>query len=90
MFDADSDPASLMDFCEKFLAKVNDDPRAVKDDDSWVKINAFGPSKVTVSCNFYSVQSSSSHREMTEDLLLLAKETAQDYSLTFHEPRLRR
>ena len=89
-FEADSDPASLKDFCEKLLAKVKDDPRAVKDDDSWVKINAFGPSKVTVSCNFYSVQSSSSHREMTEDLLLLAKEIAQDYSLTFHEPRLRR
>ena len=89
-FEADSDPASLKDFCEKLLAKVKDDPRAVKDDDSWVKVNAFGPSKVTVSCNFYSVQSSSSHREMTEDLLLLAKEIAQDYSLTFHEPRLRR
>ena len=89
-FEADSDPASLKDFCEKLLAKVKDDPRAVKDDDSWVKVNAFGPSKVTVSCNFYSVQSSSSQREMTEDLLLLAKEIAQDYSLTFHEPRLRR
>ena len=89
-FEADSDPASLKDFCEKLLAKVKDDPRAVKDDDSWVKVTAFGPSKVTVSCNFYSVQSSSSHREMTEDLLLLAKEIAQDYSLTFHEPRLRR
>ena len=72
-FEADSDPASLKDFCEKLLAKVKDDPRAVKDDDSWVKINGFGPSKVTVSCNFYSVQSSSSQREMTEDLLLLAK-----------------
>ena len=89
-FEADSDPASLKDFCEKLLAKVKDDPRAVKDDDSWVKVNAFGPSKVTVTCNFYSVQSSSSQREMTEDLLLLAKEIAQDYSLTFHEPRLRR
>ena len=89
-FEADSDPASLKDFCEKLLAKVKDDPRAVKDDDSWVKINAFGPSKVTVSCNFYSVQSSSSQREMTEDLLLLAKEIAKDCSLTFHEPRLRR
>ena len=89
-FEADSDPASLKDFCEKLLAKVKDDPRAVKDDDSWVKINAFGPSKVTVSCNFYSVQSSSSQREMTEDLLLLAKEIAKDCGLTFHEPRLRR
>ena len=89
-FEADSDPASLKDFCEKLLAKVKDDPRAVKDDDSWVKVNAFGPSKVTVSCNFYSVQSSSSQREMTEDLLLLAKEIANDCSLTFHEPRLRR
>ena len=89
-FEADSDPASLKDFCEKLLAKVKDDPRAVKDDDSWVKINGFGPSKVTVSCNFYSVQSSSSQREMTEDLLLLAKEIAKDCGLTFHEPRLRR
>ena len=89
-FEADSDPASLKDFCEKLLAKVKDDPRAVKDDDSWVKVNAFGPSKVTVSCNFYSVQSSSSQREMTEDLLLLAKEIAKDCGLTFHEPRLRR
>ena len=89
-FEADSDPASLKDFCEKLLAKVKDDPRAVKDDDSWVKINGFGPSKVTVSCNFYSVQSSSSQREMTEDLLLLAKEIAKDCSLIFHEPRLRR
>ena len=89
-FEADSDPASLKDFCEKLLAKVKDDPRAVKDDDSWVKITGFGPSKVTVSCNFYSVQSSSSQREMTEDLLLLAKEIAKDCGLTFHEPRLRR
>ena len=89
-FEADSNPASLKDFCEKLLAKVKDDPRAVKDDDSWVKVNAFGPSNVTVSCNFYSVQSSSLQREMTEDLLLLAKEIAQDCSLTFHEPRLRR
>ena len=89
-FEADSNPDSLKDFCEKLLAKVKDDPRAVKDEDSWVKVNAFGPSKVTVSCNFYSVQSSSSQREMTEDLLLLAKKIAQDCSLTFHEPRLRR
>ena len=89
-FEADSDPTSLKDFCDKLLAKVKDDPRAVKDDDSWVKVNAFGPSKVTVSCNFYSVQSSSSQREMTEDLLLLAKEIAKDCGLTFHEPRLRR
>jgi MscS family membrane protein len=89
-FEADSDPTSLKDFCDKLLAKVKDDPRAVKDDDSWVKVNAFGPSKVTVSCNFYSVQSSSSQREMTEDLLLLAKEIAKDCSLIFHEPRLRR
>tara|TARA_B100000035_G_scaffold48775_1_gene37273 strand:- start:1120 stop:2235 length:1116 start_codon:yes stop_codon:yes gene_type:complete len=89
-FEADSDPTSLKDFCDKLLAKVKDDPRAVKDDDSWVKVNAFGPSKVTVSCNFYSVQSSSSQREMTEDLLLLAKEIAKECSLTFHEPRLRR
>ena len=89
-FEADSDPTSLKDFCDKLLAKVKDDPRAVKDDDSWVKVNAFGPSKVTVSCNFYSVQSSSSQREMTEDLLLLSKEIAKECSLTFHEPRLRR
>ena len=89
-FEADSDPTSLKDFCDKLLAKVKDDPRAVKDDDSLVKVNAFGPSKVTVSCNFYSVQSSSSQREMTEDLLLLAKEIAKDCGLTFHEPRLRR
>ncbi len=89
-FEADSNPNSLKDFCDKLLANVKDDPRAVKDDDSWVKVNAFGPSKVTVSCNFYSVQSSSSQREMTEDLLLLAKQIAKDCSLTFHEPRLRR
>jgi len=89
-FEADSDPTALRTFCENLLAKVKDDPRAVKDDDSWVKVNAFGPSMVTVSCNFYSVQSASSQREMTEYILLLAKEIAADCSLTFHEPRLRR
>tara|TARA_B100000214_G_scaffold99253_1_gene69121 strand:- start:3049 stop:4164 length:1116 start_codon:yes stop_codon:yes gene_type:complete len=89
-FEADSDPSSLKQFCEKLLEKVKEDPRAVKEDDSWVKVNAFGPSMVSVSCNFYSVQSSASQREMTEDILLLAKGIAADCSLTFHEPRLRR
>lgn len=89
-FEADSDPESLKKFCENLLAKVKEDPRAVKEDDSWVRVNAFGPSLVTVSCNFYSVQSSASQREMTEDILLLATELATDCGLTFHEPRLRR
>ena len=90
-FEADSDPESLKKFCENLLAKVNkEDPRAVKEDDSWVRVNAFGPSLVTVSCNFYSVQSAASQREMTEDILLLATELATDCGLTFHEPRLRR
>ncbi|MEC8938730.1 MAG: mechanosensitive ion channel family protein [Candidatus Thermoplasmatota archaeon] len=89
-FEADSDPDALKNFCDKLLAKVKEDVRAVKEDDSWVKVNAFGPSLVTVSCNFYSVLSSASMREMTEDILLLAKAIAADCGLTFHEPRLRR
>lgn len=89
-FEADSDPDSLKTFCEKLLAQVKEDARAVKEDDSWVRVNAFGPSMVTVSCNFYSVQSAASQREMTEDILLMAKSVAAECGLTFHEPRLRR
>ncbi len=89
-FEADSDPDALKTFCENLLAKVKEDARAVKEDDSWVRVNAFGPSMVTVSCNFYSVQSAASQREMTEDILLLAKGVAAECGLTFHEPRLRR
>ena len=89
-FEADSNPESLKKFCENLLTKVREDPRAVKEDDSWVRVNAFGPSLVTVSCNIYSVQSAASQREMTEDILLLATTIAADCGLTFHEPRLRR
>ena len=89
-FEADSDPAALKSFCEMLLAKVKEDARAVKEDDSWVRVGAFGPSMVTVTSNFYSVQSAASQREMTEDILLMAKGIAVECGLTFHEPRLRR
>ena len=88
-FEVNSDIDSLKLFCEKLLAKVKDDPRAVKEEDSWVKVNSFGPSKVTISCNFYSVQSSASQREMNEDIILSSQTIASECKLKFHEPRLR-
>ena len=88
-FEVNSDAESLKLFCEKLLAKVKDDPRAVKEEDSWVKVNSFGPSKVTISCNFYSVQSSASQREMNEDIILSSQIIASECGLKFHEPRLR-
>ncbi len=89
-FEANSNPESLKSFCEKLLTKVKEDARAVKEGDSWVRVNSFGPSMVTVSCNFYSVQSAASQREMTEDIILMAQTIATDCGLEFHEPRLRR
>ena len=89
-FEADSEPNALKSFCEKLLAIVKEDVRAVKEDSSWVRVKSFAPSMVIVATNFYSVQSAASQREMNEDILLVAQSVAADCGLKFHEPRMRR
>ena len=85
----DSDPESLREFCDILLKKVNDDARSIKEDDSWVRVKAFGTAMVLVAGNFYCVSSGSVQRELNEDILMMARETAEKLNLIFFEPRAR-
>ena len=44
---------------------------------------------VVVAGNFYCVSSASTQRELNEDILMMATETAEKLNLVFFEPRLR-
>ena len=88
-FEEDSNPAHLKEFCEILLNKVNDDARSIKEEDSWVRVQAFGTAMVVVAGNFYCVSSAATQRELNEDLLMMARETAAKLNLIFFEPRLR-
>ena len=85
----DSDPAALRKFCDIMLKRVSDDARSIKEDDSWVRVKAFGTAMVLVAGNFYCVSSASTQRELNEDVLMMARETAAKLNLIFFEPRLR-
>ena len=88
-FEASSDQDSLRSFCESLSEQVASDPRAVKKEDSWVRISSVGPSKIIVSTNFYCDSSAKIEREMNEDLAMMARARAEECGLKFHEPRLR-
>tara|TARA_B100000686_G_scaffold349917_1_gene444433 strand:+ start:1982 stop:3073 length:1092 start_codon:yes stop_codon:yes gene_type:complete len=88
-FEEDSDEGALKKFCDALCEKVLEDPRATKNDDSWVKITNSLPPKITVSCNFYCQSSSKIQREFTEDILLIGRSIGIECDLTFHEPRRR-
>ena len=88
-FEEESDPDSLKSFCETLFSQIVEDPRATKSDDSWIKITDSTPPKITISGNFYCLQSSKTQREFTEDILLMARARAFDCNLKFHEPRRR-
>ena len=88
-FEEESDPDSLKSFCETLFSQIVEDPRATKSDDSWIKITDSTPPKITISGNFYCLQSSKTQREFTEDILLMARARAIDCNLKFHEPRRR-
>ena len=85
----DSSPAVLKEFCDILLKKVNDDARSIKEEDSWVRVQTFGTAMVVVAGNFYCVSSASTQRELNEDILMMARETAEKLELIFFEPRLR-
>ena len=85
----DSSPAVLKEFCDVLLKKVNDDARSIKEEDSWVRVQTFGTAMVVVAGNFYCVSSASTQRELNEDILMMARETAEKLELIFFEPRLR-
>ena len=85
----DSNPAALREFCDILLKKVRDDARSIKEDDSWVRVQTFGTAMVLVAGNFYCVSSASTQRELNEDILMMARETAEKLNLIFFEPRLR-
>ena len=68
---------------------MNDDARSIKEDDSWVRVKAFGTAMVLVAGNFYCVSSGSVQRELNEDILMMARETAEKLNLIFFEPRAR-
>ena len=79
----------MKEFCEVLLNKVNEDARSIKEEDSWVRVQAFGTAMVVVAGNFYCVSSASTQREFNEDILMMARETAEKLSLIFFEPRMR-
>ncbi|MDB3871625.1 mechanosensitive ion channel family protein [Candidatus Poseidoniales archaeon] len=85
----DSSPAALKEFCDVLLKKVNDDARSIKEEDSWVRVQTFGTAMVVVAGNFYCVSSASTQRELNEDILMMARDTAEKLELIFFEPRLR-
>ena len=88
-FEADSDQASLRKFCDSLCSQILDDPRATKPEDSWARVQSFAPSKVTVATNFYCGSSGKTQRELTEDILMMARARASEHGLKFHEPRRR-
>ncbi len=88
-FEEESDPDSLKSFCDLLFSQVVEDPRATKPEDSWIKITDSTPPKITISGNFYCLQSSKTQREFTEDILLMARARAIECDLKFHEPRRR-
>lgn len=88
-FEEESDPESLKSFCDSLFSQVVDDPRSTKSEDSWIKITDSTPPKITISGNFYCLQSSKTQREFTEDILLMARARAIECGLKFHEPRRR-
>ena len=88
-FEEDSNPAKLKQFCEVLLNRVSEDARSIKEEDSWVRVQSFGTAMVVVAGNFYCVSSASTQRELNEDILMMARETAEELELIFFEPRLR-
>ena len=88
-FEEDSDEGALKKFCDSLCERVLADPRATKNEDSWVKITNSLPPKMTVSCNFYCQSSAKVQREFTEDILLMGRSIGIECGLTFHEPRRR-
>ena len=84
-----SNPTALKEFCDILLKKVCDDARSIKEEDSWVRVQSFGTAMVLVAANFYCVSSASTQRELNEDILMMARETADNLDLIFFEPRLR-
>ena len=88
-FEEDSNPAKLKQFCEVLLNIVSEDARSIKEEDSWVRVQSFGTAMVVVAGNFYCVSSASTQRELNEDILMMARETAEELELIFFEPRLR-
>ncbi|MBT3757248.1 MAG: mechanosensitive ion channel family protein [Euryarchaeota archaeon] len=88
-FEEDSAPVALRQFCDRLLTSSNEDARTMKEGDSWVKIQSFGTAIVTVGGNFYCISSGSIQRELTEDILIMAREIAAELELKFHEPRVR-
>ena len=89
-FEEESDQSALKKFCDSLCEEVLKDSRATKAEDSWVKITASQPPKVTVSCNFYCESSGKTHREFREDILLMGRSVGLECGLSFHEPRRRR
>ena len=89
-FEDDCDKESLKKFCEILLGKVLSDGRAIMHDDSWVKITDSLPPKITASGNFYCKSSAETQREFKEEILLLAKVSAKECNISFHEPRQRK
>jgi len=89
-FEDNSDKESLKKFCEILLGKVLSDGRAIMHDDSWVKITDSLPPKITASGNFYCKSSGEIQREFKEEILLLAKASAKECNISFHEPRQRK
>ena len=71
------------------LNRVSEDARSIKEEDSWVRVQSFGTAMVVVAGNFYCVSSASTQRELNEDILMMARETAEELELIFFEPRLR-
>jgi MscS family membrane protein len=88
-FEENSNPTKLKEFCEILLNRVNEDARSIKEEDSWVRVQSFGTAMVVVAGNFYCVSSASTQRELNEDILMMARETAEKLNLVFFEPRLR-
>ena len=88
-FEEDSNAAQLRKFCESLCEQVLADPRSTKREDSWVRVTETIPSKVTVSTNFYCASSAKTQRELTEDILLMARARGNESGLVRHEPRRR-
>jgi len=88
-FEANSSPEALKKFCDSLCEQVINDPRSTKRESSWVRVKSFAPSMVIVATNFYCLSSAATQRELTEDILLMARSRAKENDLKFHEPRRR-
>ena len=89
-FDINSDPEDVRVFCDNVLEKIQNHPKTLKEDASWVNVAALGPLAIDVDCNMYwDISSGKEEREARDEFLLDVMNAAKELNLEFHDARIR-